>query len=45
VFGAEADFGWTDNKTTLNGVAIPAFFCCANIGHRMPASVAAPVFW
>jgi outer membrane immunogenic protein len=32
VFGAEADFGWTDNKTTLNGVAIPAFFCCANIG-------------
>ena len=33
VFGAEADFGWTDKKTTLNGVAIPAFFCCANIGH------------
>jgi outer membrane immunogenic protein len=25
VFGAEADFGWTDNKTTLNGVAIGVF--------------------
>jgi outer membrane immunogenic protein len=32
VFGVEADFGWADNKTTLNGVAMPGFFCCANIG-------------
>src|SRR5262245_39700243 len=23
VFGVEADLGWTDNKTTLGGVAIP----------------------
>ena len=38
VFGAEADLGWTDNKTTLNGVAIPAFFCCANIGHSSSVS-------
>jgi outer membrane immunogenic protein len=29
VLGVEGDVGWADNKTTLGGIAVPAFFCCA----------------
>jgi outer membrane immunogenic protein len=32
VLGVEGDIGWADNKTTLGGVAVPAFLCCANSG-------------
>jgi outer membrane immunogenic protein len=29
VLGVEGDIGWTNSKTTLGGVAVPALFCCA----------------
>lgn len=29
VVGLESDLGWSDNKTTIDGVAVPALLCCA----------------